>query len=138
MNILRAATLVAIFIKCVSASSDKMPSFLEAVDREDMSKALWLYWSISDHVDEALSYVINTKKDDFISDFARQAEIGKGTLFLALHRNKKSPKMIEEIIKVVKIYQADLIRAASEPTSMCSPNDLFILLGRLENQKYQE
>ena len=45
MNILRTATLVAIFIKCVTASTDVMSQFREAVDEGDMDKAVKLYQS---------------------------------------------------------------------------------------------
>ena len=45
MNILRTATLVAIFIKCVTASTDDMSQFREAVDEGDMDKAVKLYQS---------------------------------------------------------------------------------------------
>ena len=43
MNILRTAALVAIFIKCVTASTDVMSQFREAVDEGDMDKAVKLH-----------------------------------------------------------------------------------------------
>ena len=58
-------------------------------------------------------------------------------LLVALHR-KKSPKMIEEAFKVFKFSQDDLRWAASKPELMCSPDDLFNLLGKIEKQEDQE
>ena len=56
---------------------------------------------------------------------------------LGLHR-KKSPKMIEEVFKVFEFSQDDLVYAAARPDLMCSPGDLFSLLGKIEKQENQE
>ena len=84
-----------------------------------------------------LNYVVDTKDQEFIFNFAKQAEIEKVTLLVALHR-KKSPKIIEEAFKVFKFDQDDLKWAASNPELMCSPDDLFNLLGKIEKQEDQE
>ena len=52
MNILRTATLVAIFIKCVTASTDVMSQFREAVDEGDMDKAVKLHQSSLEYSEE--------------------------------------------------------------------------------------
>ena len=84
-----------------------------------------------------LNYVVDTKDQEFIFKFAKQAKVEKDALLVALHR-KKSPKIIEEAFKVFKFDQDDLRWAASKPELMCSPNDLFNLLGKIEKQEDQE
>ena len=46
--------------------------------------------------------------------------------------------MIEEAFKVFKSSRKDLKSAASDPEVMCSPSDLFNLLGKIEDQEDQE
>ena len=62
-----------------------------------------------------LNYVVDTKDQEFIFKFARQAEIENVTLLAALHR-KKSPKMIEEAFKVFKFDQDDLVGQHLNPS----------------------
>ena len=137
MNLLRTATLVTVFIKCVTASTDVMSQFRKAVDEGEMDKAVKLYHSISTYYNEQLkrlNYVVGKKDQAFIFEFAKQARAHNGILLTALHR-KKSPNMIEEAFKVFKFDQDDLVWAASDPELICSPNDLFNLLGKIENQE---
>ena len=79
MNILRTAALVAVFIKCVTARADMMSQFRAAVDVGDIDKAIkmrWLIWG----PDERLNYVVDTKNQEFIFKFAREARNSKQTL----------------------------------------------------------
>jgi len=137
MNILRTATLTAIFIKSVTASADAMSRFREAVDGGDMGKAVRLHQAIRGDFWDKFNYVVDRQDQEFIFNFAKRAEIRNGNILKALHR-KKSLKMIEEAFKVFKFDQYDLVYAASEPELICSPDDLFNLLGKIENQDYQE
>ena len=141
MNILYTTTLSAIFIKCVSASSDDaLFQFRKAVDEGSMDRAAYLYESIrGEHgeMDEMFNHVVDTRDQEFIFKFAKQAKVGEGHLLATLHR-KRSPKMIEEAFKVFKFGQKNLVYAASRPELMCSPNDLFNLLGKIERQKDRE
>src|ERR1700738_1097639 len=107
MNILRAAALVAILVTCVTASGDDMSQFREAVDGNDMDKAVKLCWSISEDLCEKLNYVVDTKDEEFIFKFFKQAKTRHGALLAALHR-KKSFMIIEEAFKVFKFSQNDL------------------------------
>ena len=54
-----------------------------------------------------LNYVVDTKDQEFIFEFAKQAKIENDDLLVALHR-KKSPKIIEEAFKVFKFDQTML------------------------------
>jgi len=83
------------------------------------------------------NYVVDTNDQEFIFKFAKQANVGKSTLLAALHQ-KKSPEMIEEAFKVFKFSQDDLKWVASEPELMCSPDNLFNLLGKIEKHGDQE
>ena len=139
MNILRTVTLVAIFIKCVTASGDDMSLFREAVDAGDMDKAVWLQHIIPNYSSNAqYAQLCDRHKDqEFIFKFAKQTEIENHDLLVALHR-KKLPAIIEEVFKVFEFSQNDLVTAAFEPEIMCSPDDLFNLLGKIEKQEDQE
>jgi len=136
MNISRAVTLVAILIKCVTASADAMSRFREAVDQGDMQKAVRLYRSSLKNF-ESLCYVVDKKDQAFIFNFAEEAEVDKGDLLAALYR-KKSHEMIEEAFEVFEFDQSDLRWAASEPELMCSSDSLLNLLDKMEKQEDQE
>ena len=84
-----------------------------------------------------LNYVVDTKDQEFIFEFAKQAKVGNSALLVALHR-KKSHEMIEEAFKVFEFDQDDLSEAASDLELMCSPDDLVNLLGKIEKQEDQE
>src|ERR1700738_1314228 len=107
MNILRTATLVAIFIKCATASGGRTSQFREAVDQGDMDKAVQLCRSSGEDYDERdemlsmFNYVVDTKDKEFIFGFAKQAKVKDYDLLVALHR-KKSKKIVEEASKVFK------------------------------------
>src|ERR1700738_2206795 len=111
MDILGAATLVAIFIKCITASTDDMSQFREAVDEGNMDKAVKLYPAVWQFEREMrFKYVVDTRDQEFIFEFAKRTEVRKVTLLIAL--SKKPPKMIEEAFKVFKFDQDDLKGAA--------------------------
>jgi len=134
------AILASIFGKCITADDNRMPEFCKAVDEGIMIKAVWLHQSsgkYSEERNEMLNYVVDTKDQSFIFKFAKQTRIKKYDLLAALHR-KKSPKMIEEAFKVFKFSQEDLMWAASRLELMCSLDDLFNLLGKIEEQENQE
>ena len=80
---------------------------------------------------------LTKKTKSSFSSLLNRPKLEKMTLLAALHR-KKSPKIIEEAFKVFKFAQDDLKWAASKPELMCSPDDLFNLLGKIEKQKDQE
>jgi len=140
MKILYTVTLVAIFIKCVTASGDDMSLFREVVDEGEVDKAVKLYHSVSNYYDKQpnmLDYVIDTRDRGFIFKFARKAGIRKYDFFVALHR-KKASAIIEEAIEILDFSQNELVEVASDPELMCSPGHLFNLLGKIEKQEDRE
>src|SRR5271170_5933743 len=97
MNILRTATLAAIFIKCITASSDVMSKFREAVDEGNLAKAVDLRWSIwGEHHFEMINYVVDKKDSDFILKFVKRTQTEKKDLLSALHRNTTPKEIIEK------------------------------------------
>src|ERR1700738_4301125 len=140
MNILRTAALVVIFIKCITASADRMSQFRKAVDVGDMDKAVGLRWSSLKSYEERLkmfNYVVDTSDQEFIFEFAKQAKVEKDVLLVALHR-KKSPNMIKEAFRVFGFDQDDLKWAASRLELMCSPDDLLNLLDKIKEREDQK
>ena len=138
MDILLAVTLLAILIKCATASTSIMAEFCEVVHKGDMDKAVELHQSIKGHSASCLNYVVATKDQEFIFEFAKQAQIERSVLLASLHRKKKPRRMIDEAFKVFKFNQSDLVEVASKSDLMCSAGRLIDTLGKIEKREDQK
>ena len=138
MDILLAVTLLAILIKCATASTSIMAEFCEVVHKGDMDKAVELHQSIKGHSASCLNYVVATKDQKFIFEFAKQAQIERSVLLASLHRKKKPRRMIEEAFRVFKFNQSDLVEVASKSDLMCSDGRLIDTLGKIEKREDQK
>jgi len=116
---------------------DPMSKFRGAVDKGSMATAVKLCRSTYPN-DDMFNYVVVMKDQQFIFEFARKVGILKWKLLVTLYSHKKPLEMIEEAFRVFQFSQDDLMSAASKPELMCSPDDLFSLLDKIENPKDRE
>ena len=132
MQVLRTATLVAIFIKCLTASTVDMTQLRESIDAGDfetVKKLCKKNWGL-------LGQVVETNGSEFIVKFIKQSKVDSYTLSTLFRYGSKG--VIEKVLEDITFSEDDLLYASSYHELMCWPEKFIGLLNKIPTSGGQE
>ena len=128
MKLLQTATLAAIFVKCIAASTLDMIQIRDAIEKRDFETIKDLCKGNLLLCYEAINYVIDTEDRDLIVNFIRHAELANGYTLATLY-HKGLMAVIREIFKKFDFSQRlTSIPPASPQELTCSPEKFLELI----------
>ena len=137
MKLLQAATLAAISMKCLAASTVGMIQVRDAIEKRDFATIKDLFKGNLPLCYETINYVIDTKDRDLIVNFIKHAELANGYTFAALYQ-KKLMEVIPEIFKEFDLSKGvTLIPPGSPQELLCSPGKFLELIRRITTLRGQ-
>jgi hypothetical protein len=136
MNILQLSLLLAILLKCVTASeSGVAQDVIDALEEDGFGSIRddWVKWrDRNDLFDEVVM-----KSVDFIAGFINQVEDGKRLTFAALF--VKRSDVVDKVLKRIKYYDYDLICLTDHRPELAESHDgFFKAIDKIKKPEYQE
>ena len=128
MKLLKTATLTAIFMKCLAASTVSMIQVRDAIEKRDFATIKDLFKGNLLLCYETINYVIDTEDHDLIVNFIKHAELANRYTYAALY-HKGLMEVIRESFKEFDFSQGmPSIPPASPQELVCSPKKFLELI----------
>ena len=128
MKLLQTATLAAIFVKCLAASTVGMIQVRDAIEKRDFATIKVLFKGNLLLCYETINYVIDTEDHDLIVNCIKHAELANWYTLAALH----SKRLMEVILESFKEFDLSKRTTSIPPGSpqelVCSPEKLLELI----------
>ena len=128
MKILRTATLTALFMKCLAASTVGMIQVRDAIEKRDFATIKDLCKGNLLLCYETINCVIDTEDHDHIVNFIKHAELVNGYTFAALHSKGLGEVILESFKEFDLSKGTTSIPPASPQELVCSPKKFLELI----------